>query len=96
MGKSKARRHYTDDAVRFRVEYQLFADHLGFAAEARSPQRVTDYSYLTFSGMVVIRSGDSAELRRDAENVEELSGHARTANADGAPATGEIHRLCRK
>ena len=87
VGKGKARRHYADNPVRFRVEYQLFADYLGVAAEARSPQRVPDHSYLTFSGVVVIRSGDSAELRRDAKNVEELSGNARTVNADGAPAT---------
>src|SRR5581483_8072228 len=77
------------DLERFVVEHDLSADDARVAAEAFLPEAVFEDGDLRASGFVLAPPESAAELRPDAERVEEGRRHAITRVTLGRPFAGQ-------
>ncbi len=73
-GEGEARREHADDGVRVVVEQERAAEHSGVAAHLRPPEGVAEHDRAGAAVLVLAGAEGAAELRTDAEDVEEVGG----------------------
>ena len=84
-----AGRQHADDLARPAVDDDRPADDAGVGPEARAPQRVAQEHDGVARRLILAGAEDAAAGRRDAEDAEQLGGHARAGDAHRRAVAGQ-------
>jgi hypothetical protein len=86
----EAARRDTDDAVALVVDGDVLADDLGVAAEAVLPERVGEDDDVVLARRLLLGGEPAAEVRANAEELEEAGRDGADRHALGGPGAGQV------
>jgi hypothetical protein len=88
----KSLRHNADDRCRLAVDADGGADHARITGEIALPNFVADQRYLLRAGLVVLGVEIASEDRRDAQDLEEVSGDVAARISNRVVLMGNVDR----
>src|SRR2546425_9125227 len=81
--KSKITRHDTHDGCRLRIDLNLLADDVAFAAERALPKAMRDYCYARPTITIFFRREVATSHRLHPERINQPARDGRRSNAQG-------------